>query len=561
MPATLRSLRIRNLALVESLDWSLKPGFNVVTGETGAGKSIILGALTLVLGERADKTLIRTGADQCSVEAAFELSDAGKLNAFLEEHGIEPCEAGQLLTKRVFTGSGINRQFINGSQTTLATLKEVGAGLVDLHGPHDHQSLFSREQQLAITDAYAGAAEVLNRYGSAFAALSRLRDELETLQSEHSEQNLSLWRHQHQELTNGDLRTGELDELQARYSVAANARRILELTAAVSEGLSQADDSILNRLGEVARSLRELERLDPATRPFVSQHEGVAVEVEELERSVSDYRKRVEIDPEALHEMETRLNLLQSLQRKYHRNEAELIGLREELGGRIARYDQRDEIRQALERKLAAQREEALEWAARLSKARAAAAARLAPVVQQHLTELGFKQSHFEVRLTKSPDLTPHGSDEVDFLFAPNPGEASKPLRAIASSGEISRVMLALKTALAAEDLIGLLVFDEIDANVGGEVANAVGAKMRAIADSRQLLAITHMPQVASAADTHFCVAKDIAEGRTRTTLRAVTGEERVQEIARMLGGKSKLALEHARELLKTKRTSPRLRE
>ena len=536
--------------MVESLDWSLKPGFNVVTGETGAGKSIILGALTLVLGERADKSLIRTGADQCSVEATFELGDAAKLNLLLEERGIEPCEDGQLLLKRVFTSSGANRQFINGSQTTLATLREIGAGLVDLHGPHDHQSLFSRDQQRAIIDAYADAAEPLQRYGSEFAEFTRLRAELDALANETSDQNLALWRFQHQELTNAELRAGEFAELQNRYNVAANSRRILEITAAVSEGLSQADDSILNRMGEIARQLRELERLDPATGPFVNQYEAAAVEIEELERAVSDYQKRVEIDPEALHEMESRLNLLQSLQRKYHGNEDDLISLREELGDKLGRFDRRDEIRQELETKLGAQRQKAIFWATQLSEKRRAAAAKLAPAVQRHLTELGFKQSHFEVHLEKSDELAPHGFDTVEFLFAPNPGEAPKPLRAIASSGEISRVMLAVKTALAAEDLIGLLVFDEIDANVGGEVANAVGAKMRAIAESRQVLAITHMPQVASAAATHFCVSKDIAEGRTRTTLRPVTGEERTQEIARMLGGRTKLAIEHARELL-----------
>ena len=368
--------------------------------------------------------------------------------------------------------------------------------------------------------------------------------------SESSDQNLALWRFQHQELTNAELRAGELAELQNRYNVAANARRILELTAAVSEGLSQADDSILNRMGEIARQLRELERLDPATGRFVNQYEAAAVEIEELERAVSDYQRRVEIDPEALHEMESRLNLLQSLQRKYHGNEDDLIALREELGGRLARFDRRDEIRQELEARLAAQRQKAALRAAQLSEKRRAAAAKLAPAIQHHLTELGFKQSHFAVNLETSEELAPHGFDTVEFLFAPNPGEALKPLRAIASSGEISRVMLAIKTALAAEDLIGLLVFDEIDANVGGEVANAVGAKMRAIAESRQVLAITHMPQVASAAATHFCVSKDFVEGRTRTTLRPVTGEERIQEIARMLGGRSKLALEHARELL-----------
>lgn len=553
MPATLRSLRIRNLALVESLDWSLAPGFNVVTGETGAGKSIILGALTLVLGERADKTLIRTGADQCSVEAVFDLGDVRQLNAFLEEHGIEPCEEGQLLLKRSFTSGGTNRQFINGTQTTLANLKEVGAGLVDLHGPHDHQSLFSRDQQREIIDAYASAEQALRVYGAAFDELTRLRKELDALADEASDQNLALWRHQHQELMAADLREGELDELQSRYSVAAHSRRILELTAAVSEGLSQADDSVLNRMGEVARCLRELERIDSATAVFVGQYEAAAVEIEELERNVADYQRRVEVDPEALHQMEARLNLLQSLERKHHTDEKGLIELREQLAERLARFDHRDQIHQDLKAELDQQQATALQHARALSKARVSAAARLAPAVQGHLTDLGFKQSHFEVKVERAAELGRHGLDDVEFLFAPNPGEAPKPLRAIASSGEISRVMLAIKTALAAEDLIGLLVFDEIDANVGGEVANAVGVKMRAVARSRQVLAITHMPQVASAAASHFLVSKEILDGRTRTTLRPVTAEDRVNEIARMLGGKSRLALDHARELLRTR--------
>ncbi|HEY0793394.1 MAG TPA: DNA repair protein RecN [Chthoniobacterales bacterium] len=553
MPATLRSLRIRNLALVESLDWSLAPGFNVVTGETGAGKSIILGALTLVLGERADKTLIRTGADQCSVEAVFDLGDVRQLNAFLEEHGIEPCEEGQLLLKRSFTSGGTNRQFINGTQTTLANLKEVGAGLVDLHGPHDHQSLFSRDQQREIIDAYASAEQALRVYGAAFDELTRLRKELDALADEASDQNLALWRHQHQELMAADLREGELDELQSRYSVAAHSRRILELTAAVSEGLSQADDSVLNRMGEVARCLRELERIDSATAVFVGQYEAAAVEIEELERNVADYQRRVEVDPEALHQMEARLNLLQSLERKHHTDEKGLIELREQLAERLARFDHRDQIHQDLKAELDQQQATALQHARALSKARVSAAARLAPAVQGHLTDLGFKQSHFEVKVERAAELGRHGLDDVEFLFAPNPGEAPKPLRAIASSGEISRVMLAIKTALATEDLIGLLVFDEIDANVGGEVANAVGVKMRAVARSRQVLAITHMPQVASAAASHFLVSKEILDGRTRTTLRPVTAEDRVNEIARMLGGKSRLALDHARELLRTR--------
>jgi DNA repair protein RecN (Recombination protein N) len=550
VPATLRSLRIRNLAVVELLDWELEPGFTVVTGETGAGKSIILGALKLVLGERADKTLIRTGAEQCSVEALFEISDSGRINQLLSEQGIDSCEGDQLLLRRLLAANGTNRQFINGCQTTLNVLKEVGDGLVDLHGPHDHQSLLAREYQLRLIDAFGGSEELYHSFRKTFEQLRVLRANLERLESENAVGNLELWQHQLAEIRDAAIQVGELDALEAKYALASNAHRILELTSLSLLQLADAEDSILTRLGDFARTLRELERLDPGSAELTRNHERGTVELEELERDLRHYQEKVELDPGSLRQLEERLNLLESLRRKYHRNEEELLTLAADLEERLGQIDGREAALEKLRADAESTSRQMHEVGKDLAAARRIAGAKLAEQIRVHLADLGFRQASFDLEWETLEEAIASGFDQIEFLFSPNPGEPLKPLRAIASSGEISRVMLALKTALAQQDLIGLLVFDEIDANVGGEIAHAVGRKMQTLGENHQVLAITHMPQVAAAARKHFFVSKEVSAGRTRTALQEVGGPERLEEIARMLGGKSRSALEHARTLL-----------
>ncbi len=555
MPATLRLLRIRNLALVESLDWELTPGFSVVTGETGAGKSVILGALKLILGERADKTLIRTGADQCSVEAAFELDDVTGVNRLLDEQGVDRCEEGQLLLKRVLSVSGSSRQFINGSMTTLGVLKEVGDGLVDLHGPHDHQSLFSPDYQLLLIDAFAAHRDLLEKFRAVFRSLSDLRKKQKELLDQTTDQNLDLWRHQFQELESADLKPSELDALQARYNVASNSKRLIDAAGAALEELSGEENSILSRLAEIARQLREIGRLDASATDLLRAHESATIEVEEFERSILDYQSNLDIDPEALHSMEERLNLLQSLQRKHRRDENGLLELMEELKARLDQFGRRDELLGEIEAQLLTETGRLEKLGGELSASRRKTAVALSKSIHRHLNDLGFGQAAFDIRLEPLEEPRSSGFETVEFLFASNLGEPLKPLRAVASSGEISRVMLALKTVLAQQDLVGLLVFDEIDANVGGEIAHSIGAKMRSLGDTRQVVVITHMPQVAAAAARHFTVMKTISEGRTRTTLTEASGVTRIDEIARMLGGKTKSAVDHAKELLKQNTT------
>jgi DNA repair protein RecN (Recombination protein N) len=539
------------LALVESLNWELAPGFSAVTGETGTGKSVIVGALKLVLGDRADKSLIRTGADQCSVEALFALDDVAEMDQMLGEQGIEACEEGNLLLKRIFSVSGGNRQFVNGSQTTLGVLKEVGDGLVDLHGPHDHQSLLSAEQQLVLIDAFAEHRDLWQRYSIIFRELNELRKAREELLEETTDQNLDLWRHQLQELESAELQPSELQALQTRYSLASNAKRLIEVSSAILAQLSAAENSVIKQLAEIARSLREINRLDDTTTELTEAHEAAAIELEELERSIIAYQTRLEIDPEALQAMEERLNLLQSLQRKHHRDENGLLELMEDLRGRLERLDRREEKLKEMDSRIASETGKLALLGEELTRSRKRAGKTLSRSIQSHLKDLGFGQATFEIRIDPLTEPRATGFETVEFLFAANPGEPAKPLRAVASSGEISRLMLAVKTALAQQDLVGLLVFDEIDANVGGEIAHSIGTKMRSLGASRQVVAITHMPQVAAAASRHFNVSKAVTDGRTRTSLTEVAGESRVEELARMLGGRTKSAIEHARELLK----------
>jgi DNA repair protein RecN (Recombination protein N) len=553
MPAVLNLLRIKNLALVEDLQWQLEPGFTAITGETGAGKSIIIGALQLLLGERADKSLIRTGADVCTVEAVFEGDELDQFNGTLEEAGVERCE-GELILKRTLSTSGANRQFINGSPTTLAVLKALGDELVDLHGPHDHQSLLSPERQLGLLDAFAHASAALADYQKQFRHVQALTAEHAALSTAESarEQELDLLRHQVNEITAAKLEPSEEEQIETRYKLASNSKRLIELAGAVVGRLSEADDAVLSQLAETQRLLRELEKIDPAMAEFASSHAAAVVELSEIARSLGKYVERLDLDPRQLAELEQRVSLFETLKRKYGGSIADVILFGERAAERMQKIEGRDVELARLQNEITRARNEMDRAAKTLRQLRAKAAPKLSETVRRNLRDLGFKQSEFDARLTALDEPRGSGTDALELLFSPNPGEPLKPLRAIASSGEISRLMLAIKSSLAAQDAIPLLVFDEIDANVGGEIANAVGAKMRGLANDHQVLCITHLPQVAAAASTHFVVTKEVTDGRTRSDLREVTNKARREEIARMLGGQSESALKHATTLLKS---------
>jgi DNA repair protein RecN (Recombination protein N) len=552
MPAVLTLLRIKNLALVEELEWQMSPGFVAVTGETGAGKSIIIGALQLLLGERADKSLIRTGADLCTVEAVFSGDDLRKLNPQLIEAGIEPCE-NDLILKRTLSSSGTNRQFINGSPTTLSVLKNLGDDLVDLHGPHDHQSLLSLETQLSLLDSFARAEEQLNEYRKHYRQLQTLLAEHAALNTAETarEQELDLLRHQIAEIKSANLVAGEEEEIENRYKLASNSKRLIELASAVANKLSEADDSVLSQLAETQRLLRDLEKIDGSIEQFSSVHAASVVELSEIARALSAYAEKLDLDPEQLAALEQRVSLFETLKRKYGGSIADVIAFGERAAERMQKIEGRDAELERLAREIEKVRAQMNRAGEALRNLRRKAAPKLSENIRRNLRDLGFRQSEFEAKLTALDEPRPAGFDSVELLFSPNPGEPLKPLRAIASSGEISRLMLAIKSALAAHDSIPLLVFDEIDTNVGGEIAHAVGAKMRTLGQDHQVICITHLPQVAATAASHFVVTKDVSRGRTFSNLREVTGKTRQEEIARMLGGKSESALKLAATLLK----------
>ncbi|HEY5891983.1 MAG TPA: DNA repair protein RecN [Chthoniobacterales bacterium] len=552
----LTSLRIRNLALVEHLEWHPAAGYTAITGETGAGKSIILGALKLLLGDRADKTLMRSGADTCTVEAVFSLrnGDTAALNRDLEEQGIDACEDGQLLLKRSFTAAGTNRQFINGSAATLATLKRLGDDLVDLHGPHDHQSLFSTARQLSILDRFAAVDP--SKYEALFHKASDLRGERDELATSERAvaQEIDLLQFQKREIDDAALDAAEAAADEQRYTAFANSKRILETGAAILDALAEAEGSILARHTDLHRHLRDLERLDSSIVDLSSRHSTLVEELEDIAQTLQKRLDSLDLDPEQIQALEDRVNLLQTLRRKYGPTIEDVIAFGQTVTARLEKITGRDAELARLDAELAATTSEMLEAGAIISAVRKKAAGPLGKKVTSQLRDLGFKQSSFEIVITPSAEPRSTGLETVEFLFAPNPGEPAKPLRTIASSGEISRVMLAVKSALAGQDAVPLLVFDEVDANVGGEIAHAVGEKMRSLGEKHQVLTITHLPQVAARAASHFVVSKHVESGRTLSRLTEVTQSERIAEIARMLGGQSDSARQHAEALLEGRR-------
>ncbi len=552
MSATLASLRIRNLALVEDITWEVRPGFVAITGETGAGKSVILGALKLILGERADKSLIRTGADSCTVEAVFTGANESGLAKLLDENGAEPCEDGQLIIKRSLTAEGAGRQFVNGSACNLTLLRALGENLIDLHGPHDHQSLFSRDHQTLLLDSFAGSDELRERYTGLRRKLLELENEQKSiLESEQSAaRELELLEHQVKEIDSASLQAGEEEGLVSRQRTAANARRIEELCSQMVAGLTEDENAASSRLSSVTRLARELHRFDPGASSLLETCEGAVEAVKDAADQIQTYAAKLDMDAEGLAEIEARLDLLQSLKRKYGATVEDILSFGEKSSARLTELRNREERRGTLDSDIAQARKEMLDAGAKLGAKRKDGAKKLSAQVQRGLKDLGFLKSEFSILLDPATEPGPKGLELAEFLFVPNPGEPPRPLRAIASSGEISRVMLALKGVLAAQDDVPVMVFDEIDANVGGEIASRVGEKMRELGRARQVLCITHLPQVAAAASSQFVVTKEVKNDRTRTLLTETTKTSREEEIARMLGGKNASALAHARVLL-----------
>ena len=553
----LRRLRIKNLAVVEEVEWELGQGFNVLTGETGAGKSILIDAFLLLLGERADKSLVRTGAESCLVEG--ELDGAKEFHGWLDQKGVEPDPDGTLVIKRQISAAGTGRQFLNGSAVTLGVLKELGDRLVDLHGPHDHQALLSPSAQRAALDAFGGlekeAAAVRLAWGlkkEAEEKLAAFRQRMAGADGATRE----LIDHQVKELEQAQLRPGEDEELERDHAAAGHGKRIVELAAEVNSLLESGEENALGFLGKVQRALTEWERLDGAAGEMRSKNEEVVESLRELAREAERRAEQVGLDAERLAEMERRLDLVLGLKKKYGGSVEAALRRLEDLRKRQAELADASGTERKLEEDLKEAAHQHRQTCAKLSEGRKKAAPRFTKEVTEQLRGLGFAQSRLEAAW-KPQELGSDGAETVELLFAPNPGEAPRPLRAIASSGEMARVMLALKTVLAERDGVPVLIFDEVDANVGGETAAAVAERLRGLGKSHQVLCLTHLPSVAAAAEHHFAVVKRVEKGRTFAELSRLDGEEREKELTRMLGGDGKAARMLAKELLeaRSKRT------
>ena len=547
----LRRLRIRNLAVVEELTWELGKGFNALTGETGAGKSILVDAFLLLLGERADRGLVRTGAEGCLVEG--ELGGAERFREWLEGKGIEADGEGTLVIQRQVGSTGAGRQFLNGSAVTLAVLKELGDRLVDLHGPHDHQTLLSPAAQRGALDGFGGLEKLVGEVRQAWQAKRESEEAQESFRKNlvgADGATREILDHQVKELEEANLVVGEDEQLERDHAAAGHGRRIMELAGELSGILESGDENVLEKLGKVQKSLMEWERLDGAAGELREKNEMVVETLRELVREGERRAEEVGLDGERLAALEARLNCVLSLRKKYG-------GSVEAALEKLAYLKKRQwELANAegTERELAMAVKKAAEahrvLAGKLSKERSKAAPIFAREVTGQLRGLGFQQSRLEVAVQKSEVLGAEGGETVEMMFAPNPGEPPRPLRAIASSGELARVMLGIKTVLAERDEVPILIFDEVDANVGGETAKAVAMRLAGLGKTHQVLCLTHLPAVAGAADAHFCVTKTVEKGRTFARLERVEGESREKELSRMLGGEGKAARAMARELM-----------
>ena len=547
----LTRLSVRNLAVVESADVEFGDGLNVVTGETGAGKSVLMGALELVLGARADASAVRDGAKEARIEAEFQAVPSG-VDALLEEAGLPACEDGVLLVRRTIAAAGGGRVHVNDAATTVQTLRTLGKLLVDVHGPNDHQSLLEEPFQRGVLDSY-GRVDA-SAYRAAWDALAALKAEQARLAGGAGDfaEEVERLRYSVDELDAAQLCEEDETELPARHAAAAHAAEILECANAATAALSDADDSAAAALIGAGARVREMAKFHEPAGAWSEAIEQLTVQVQELAREIADSVSRVDADPETLQSLDDRLSLVQRFKRKYNcATVSDLLALRAARAARLDELEGREGRLAALAAEIEAATQQVAAVGRKLTAARTKAAEKLAKAITKELHGLGFLKAGFGVALVAhAPEA--HGCEAVDFQFAPNPGEPSRPLRDIASTGETARVMLAVKAVVAAHDATPVLVFDEIDSNIGGEVGRAVGEKLRMVAAHHQVVAITHLPQSAVYGDRHFAVAKTVSGGRTRSTVRELAGAAREAEIARMLGGTALTSVvgQHARELL-----------
>ncbi len=548
-------LSVRNLAVVEAAEVGFGEGLNVITGETGAGKSVLMGALHLILGERADRSIIRTGENEASVCAVYELANPEPINRLLQEAELPECEDGTLILRRTLHVNGSGRVRVNDMPATAAFLRRLAPYLTDIHGPNDNLSLLDAGFQLRLLTAYAGAEKEAAVYSERWQTLRALHARLAELAGD------PLLREEEIERLSEDIHTIEQAQLTEddgeallfRHAEAANAEEILSLGNGLILQLTDGENPITEQLMGLQRGLHDLSKLLPEASDWGNELSGAQVQLQELSRTIAERLSQIDANPEALAHLEARMAQVQRLRRRFGPTLEDVSQRLEEMKLRLESLSSVEDDIQKLNRDIA-QAQEALQLAGEALRAkRLAAAPRLSQAITTELRDLGFAQASFPITLEPCAP-TADGLDRICFSFEPNPGESARPLAAIASSGEIARVMLAVKVILAQHDGIPSLVFDEIDANIGGETGRRVGEKLQRLAQSTQILCITHQPQAAVYGEHHFCVTKTIEGERTVTQIVPLDTALRVNEIARMLGGLNftSVTADHAREMLAT---------
>ncbi|HEX8317326.1 DNA repair protein RecN [Longimicrobium sp.] len=551
----LSELRIRNFALIDRLSVRLGPGLNVLTGETGAGKSIIVGALSLLLGERASADVVRAGEDRASVEGVFDVAGREDVDRILDERGIDPDEDGVLVLKREVAAAGRNRAWVNGSPTTAAVLGELGRALVDLHGQHEHQTLLKRDEQRAILDAYGGHGDLLAAVREAHRQAVALRRDISELDTRRRDaaQRADFLRFQADEIEAVSLKPGEEEEMEDEARRLSHSEELQALSGGLADAVSGSERALLHEVGSLRRQIDSLVRIDPAQEDVRELYDTVYYSLQELGERMERYNSTIEHDPRRLEEIRRRQDLVFRLKSKYGQTLDEVIEVGRRARAELDLVEGAEWELGGLKKKLAAAEEALAAAAASLTAAREAAMERLSAEVSAVLPELGMSNGAvFRAERVPLAQAGAFGAEEVEFRVSLNRGFEPKALSHVASGGEMSRIMLALKTILARLDSVPTLVFDEVDAGIGGRVGLQVGDKMREVAGTHQVFAITHLPQIASRAHVHLLVRKGERDGRTTTEVTPLESADRVQEIARMLGGdpESAVSLEHARELL-----------
>jgi len=558
----LLELRIKNFAIIDELNLSFSKGFNILTGETGTGKSIILNAVQLLLGDKATDELVRSSEEEASVEALFDISENREVMEGMKEKGekFEAIEEGEsLLIKRVVSRSGRGRVFINGNLATLGMLSEIGVGLLSIYGQHEHQSLQRVETHIDILDEFGGLLGLREEFQKHFQKFVSLSEEVKKIREEKERRNKEreLMSFQLREIETSGIQVKEEESLKEERSVLTHAKKLMEFANASEEMLYGEEGSAIERIQTILRQGQEVTAIDPSLSHLMKSLEVTLIQLEEIALALRDYSKRIEINPMRLEEIEDRLEEIDRLKRKYGPTVDAVLLFKKRVEEALKSFAIDEERLSQLESSLEPIQQEMADLAKKLSIERRRVAGELTKSVERELGSLGMKRTVFEVHLEDLP-LSLKGVDRVEFLISPNIGEEVKPLAKIASGGELSRIMLAMKRILARVGGRQVLIFDEVDSGIGGAIAEVVGKKLKELSRHHQVICVTHLPQIACFADQHHSVRKEVRAGRTITKVDRLEKESIIDEIARMLGGMkvTEKTRAHAREMVENAKKS-----